>query len=1760
VPGNFATDHTGAVPQTAQLGANNNVVLTVDSPNGTNTASQTLDNSYTVNSLTFSSKAPAISLGTGSGGNGASNTLTLNAVNGFSITAGASPVTTTYGSGIGLEMQNGSAAQTLNVPIALGGSQTWEIDSPTNALTVNGAISDGGAGYSLTKTGVGTLILSASNAYSGGTVVSAGTLMLGSGASLLSTGALTVNGGTFDLGGNSQTVASLSDGGVSTGTITASTGAGALTINNTAPNTYSGTITDQNNVNSASSLALILQGSSNVTLSGSSSFTGGTTLISGNLTAASNYALGNPASQNANAGLTFNNAGTANAYFTSANPQLASINIGPSSTGPTNIILGNTANGGSSTTLILGAGGSAQTGIGDIFNGTISDLSATNTNAVGNLTVDGGGFLTLGGANTFAGTVVVTGSGPAGASELALTNSLALENATLNYNNQGGIISFGSLGAANLGGLTGSGNFSLGIALTIGNNNVNSTYTGDLSGAGGVTKAGNGTVQFGSGTNGGATYTGATTVNAGNVIIGGTSDLTGSVNVSQSTLIVQDDAVINSAGALYLDNISGFPGPANLTVSGTASVTVAGFSFGNNTRANGVVTVQNSGSLIVNGAYDFLNDDGGTSTSANTVTNLNGGILAVQNFILFNAGNGATTATSLNFNGGTLEALANDPSGSFFLPAIAKFTANILAGGATINSNGFDITIAQPLVSGTANDGGLTKTGAGILYLTGSNTYVGPTVINGGELNPANINAIADTSGITFTGGALQYSSTNTRDYSPRILNSTAPVSIDVDGQTVTFASSLAASNVGGLTVSNAVPGAGSLTLTTANAYTGPTTINSGAELVLGSGGSLPNSAITVNGTLLAETGNGGIGAGSASLNLNSGSTLSLVAGATGSLTVNGGMTIGGSSGPATIDLEIDTDTSTADSITVTGGALNFGTGGGLINLTDIGATTVPTNGTELTLLTDTGGLGTHSFTLSQGSLLIDGQSFLLSLANSTSTSEIVTLTQGSVAYYWTGNTSASWKLISNFTADAAGTQVRTGSLSASSSVFETANTATHFSQTLDGNYTINSLSFTGTGTSAAANPVTLASGTGTALTIEATSPFQDAQGNTYSVGTGLVVQPGAAANTISANINLGSSQSWQINNLSSNPLKISGVIADAPATTLDSLTKTGTGTLILSNANTYDGGTTVQAGTLALGQGGSLLASGALTVAGTFDLAGHNQTVASLSDGGVSTGIITSSTGTPTLTLNNSSANSFSGIITGSLGLTANTLTLTGANTYTGATTITSGTLTIGGAGQLGNGSYAGNISNAGTIIYNSSAAQTLSGAIFGTGAITYSGAGPLTLSGSNSFTGGITTGSNNLLQLQANAANTAGGVSYVMPTQNFTNTQLPSGATIQLRADSTVASGGIVAFDSGAIEFGGNVPGSRLGGTYNFDVNQLTAGTNLTLQFGPTTAVGPNTGWQVGGTAGGTATFNITGGNGYSLQWDGIYVGNNYNLVFNPTTANLIVGAILNASTGGVTKNGAGALTLTGTNNYTGPTTVNAGGALIVSGSITGTSATTVASGGNLEIDGLLNTGVSAAVGGRLSGTGVIGGAAISGGGVLAPGLTATDSSSAVGTLAATGSVSLASSATLSIRLGLTTGQASDPTTGLGGDVDQLFMNAGTFSLNDTTLQILTGSAVVGAAPGSLYVIVNGGAGSTGSGTDVFAGIPASGDSITGSNGNVFDVFYGVNASNTATGTDIDVELVAVPEPGTWPLILAGLGVLCFWCRSRRHPGLPA
>ncbi|HEY6773328.1 MAG TPA: autotransporter domain-containing protein, partial [Oxalicibacterium sp.] len=135
------------------------------------------------------------------------------------------------------------------------------------------------------------------------------------------------------------------------------------------------------------------------------------------------------------------------------------------------------------------------------------------------------------------------------------------------------------------------------------------------------------------------------------------------------------------------------------------------------------------------------------------------------------------------------------------------------------------------------------------------------------------------------------------------------------------------------------------------------------------------------------------------------------------------------------------------------------------------------------------------------------------------------------------------------------------------------------------------------------------------------------------------------------------------------------------------SVSKTGAGTMVLSGANTYTGGTTVNAGALRAGAVNTLSSSSAFTLANTagatLDLNNFNQTIGSLSGGGATGGDITLGSGTLTTGGNNSSTN-YAGVISGSGGVTkqgSGIMILSGINTYTGATTISGGTLSVNGS-----------------------------------------------------------------------------------------------------------------------------------------------------------------------------------------------------------------------------------------------------------------------------------------------------------------------------------------------------------------------------------------------------------------------------------------------------------------------------------------------
>ncbi|NLG16032.1 MAG: hypothetical protein GX556_01735 [Fibrobacter sp.] len=179
-------------------------------------------------------------------------------------------------------------------------------------------------------------------------------------------------------------------------------------------------------------------------------------------------------------------------------------------------------------------------------------------------------------------------------------------------------------------------------------------------------------------------------------------------------------------------------------------------------------------------------------------------------------------------------------------------------------------------------------------------------------------------------------------------------------------------------------------------------------------------------------------------------------------------------------------------------------------------------------------------------------------------------------------------------------------------------------------------------------------------------------------------------------------------------------------------LSKLQNSTLILTADNTYNGGTTVSAGTLQLGD---------------------NSTAGSV------TGNITNNAA---VTFSRSNAQTWAGVISGTGAVTklqSNTLTFTANNTYSGATTVSSGTLQFGNNSTAG--SVAGDIVNNATVTFSRSDNCTYSGSISGTGAVSKLQNSTLTLSGTNSYSGATTISAGTLNVTGSTHANSAVTVS---------------------------------------------------------------------------------------------------------------------------------------------------------------------------------------------------------------------------------------------------------------------------------------------------------------------------------------------------------------------------------------------------------------
>jgi fibronectin-binding autotransporter adhesin len=1473
--------------------------------------------------------------------------------------------------------------------ITLGGNRTVTVAAST--LTLGGVISDGGNVYSLTKAGGGTLTLSGASTFTGGTTVSAGTLALGVNTALLNTGNITINGGTFSLVTFAQTLSNVT---LTSGCITSTTG--TLTVN--TPGSYafqSGNVT------------AILAGSGNITkstsgtlsLSGANTLTGGVILNAGTLDINSTKALGGATSTFTIGadGVTFDNTSGAAIVMANANPEIWN---------------GNFTFAGSNA-LNLGAGAITLGGNRSI---TLSGSTLTYGGVIGDggnvysLTQGGAGTLQLSGANTFSGGLILNGG------TLDINNAKALGGAAGNFSIAAAGVTLDNNSAAaitmtNANPVAWNGNFtfigtkSLGLIgpVTLGGNRTvtinGSTLTlsgaiGDGGSGYGITQNGGaGTLQL-SGTN---TFTGGVTLNAGTLDVNSATALGGAAG----TFTIAANGVTldnNSAAALTMTNANPVAWNGNFTFIGTKSLGLIGpVTLGGN-RTVSVTTAAST--LTLSGAVG----DGGNTYSitkagagalalagANTFTGgvtLNAGILDINNATAL--GGNASTLT-IAANGVTLDnnsaaALTMTNTNPVAWNDNFTFTGTKslgLIGPVTLGENGTVTTTASILtLSGVIGDSGsafsLTKAGAGTLALTNANTFSGGVTLNAGILDIDNATALGGAAG-TFTivangvtidnNSAAAITMTNANPVAwngsftftgTKSLGLIGPVTLGGNRTVTATASTLTMSGVvgdGGNGYSLTKAGAGTLLLSNANTFSGGVTLSAGIldignATALGGGAgtftitagtidNLSGSAMTLtNNNPLAWngsftfTGSNALNLGTGAVTLNASPTLTVTA---NTLTVGGAISGGfGLTKAGAGALILNGANNFTGGMTLSAGILDLGnatalgTSAGTFTIT--AGTIDNTSGGALALTNNNPQALNGSFTFTGSNALNLGTGAVTLGANPTVTITANTLTLG-------GAISGAHSL----TKAGAGTLVLSGANNFTGGVSLTAGT-------LD----INSATALGTsaGTFALTAGVTLDNTSGAAITLTNNNPqtwnsFTFVGTNDLNLGTGAVTL-GAGTDTVTVN---------------AGNFTVGGIISAA-----NSLTKTGAGTLILTNAaSTYNGITTVNQGTLSvstLALGGSSSSIGVSTNVAT-KLVINNDAVLQYTGAGATTdrlftigttGAALDASGTGSLIYNNAGAiafttlnvahnliftgnstnsNTFTPIIanagTGATALTktgAGLWLLSGTNTYTGVTTISGGTLS---AATLANGNSNSNIGAAssaasnlvidgGTLQYTGAGAAsnrtfTLG---LGNGTLDASGSGVLTFNNATAFAF-TTTNAPHALTFAGNAT---GANTFAAPVNDD-----GSGSTALIKT----GAGQWVLTGSGNYSGGTTV----LAGTLALGISSITTSSgNITVNGGTLALssfnqVAANVSLASGTISGTSGLLTVNSPGAFTLQ-------------------NGTVSAIL-AGNGNLIKNTGAAVALSGADTYSGTTTVNAG-TLQVNGTLA--SSTFSILGGNLAL----------------------------------------------------------------------------------------------------------------------------------------------------------------------------------------------------------------
>ncbi len=1412
----------------------------------------------------------------------------------------------------------------------IGGAVTWpgtvaqatdsRITSSSGTLTITGAVSGafalyvggagnttfstatGTAGLSLTKQGAGTLTLTGTNTHTGATRVESGTLAYAASTTLAAT-ALTVLGGTFNSGANADTI----------GAVTLIGG----TITNSAALTGTAYTFEGGNISGilAGAIAVTKNTNNTVTLSGVNTISSTITINAGTLTFSGSGSATSVTGVTVNLGgtLTLDNSTTAVADRLNG-------------TGGTNAIV-LTMNGGNFNFIGNGAAASSET-LGQLALASGHNIVTVTPGAGGSTTLT---FATNPGFNRTAGATVLFRGTNFGSNSGANVSTLVFST-TPTLTGAGGAsgsatvsIIKGAFGDSSLSG-TGSDMVTYqggtGLRLLNGAGFANE-YSGDFQTA-------NANVKLTADRAAVATNTNSLILNGFSVTNPG-----GAVTIPMASASLSGNILINStnniAGANTTLGITTFELPILATASSTISATIG-------TATTGSLTLSGSGNvtLTATNAYTgttFINNAILTSGANNVLSS--GGVTVVGG--TYNLNGNSDTVGSISINAGTIATGAGTltGNGTFTTVANANF-ASIITGNLGLGANA-TFTINDGLMDNDAVisaviSGGFTfaKAGNGILELSGSNSYTGTTTISGGILR------------LGASGGA-----TNT------------PLGTTAGGTTVSGASSALDLNGYSLGTSEALTLSGALatgalqnTSSTAVTYTGLITLGAASTIISNYG----DISITNSGTISGAT--FGLTIGGAG----NGLLFSILGTTSGTLTKNGvGVwTLYGSS----------TFTGTT---TISAGTLKLGAAGGATNTplgTTAGATSI-TSGAVLDLNGFT--LGTAEPVTINGTGIASIGAFINSSNNTISYSGAITLGAASrVANYGSGlmtvsgNISGNFALtvvtVGNFTQATNSVWSGSGSLVKEGSgtlILSGQNSTTGAMTVSTGKLQLGaSGGATNTPLGTNAGGVTVSSGAVLDL-----STFSLGGASTYETlnlsGTGIN-NNGALTFSASTNNNFGAmtvAANTRIINSGSGTVTFGGTITAANGITLAiggtgptsitgvfgatattaTLTKWDAGTLTISAASITTGLVRINGGTLRYGVADALSTPAVTVAGGTLNLNGFSETnigAVTLIDGSiVNTGAAATLTSTATYTLENGTVSAVLGgaVVAAIVKNTAGRVILSGDNTFNG----TSATIAIN-AGYLNlrhnNALGAAASANTTTILGGATLELENSITIPSVKAITANGTGMerngaiRNVSGTNSIGANITLGTTNV-----RINSDSGTLTIPTVSGNTFNSIFGGAGNTTVSGAITTTSGTLTKDGAGTLTLSGN---NTYTGTTTLINGTIVANTTNSLGNESST----NTFIFRGGTLQATGTITSAATRAFTLA-------SNATIDTNGNSVS-IAGTV--GSIGGLTKTGAGTLTITGvttiggnlaisSGTFVAPTTLTLGGDLTNSGTFT-------------------------------------------------------------------------------------------------------------------------------------------------------------------------------------------------------------------------------